>query len=255
VTLDDVSRTGAAAEALSALPERPFVRVVFDEGVPPGRYLEPITLLRPVAGILGEVLDSRFLARPSVEEYAARTEAYLDALGGLVDVWEVGNEVNGEWAGAPGAVASKVLAALELVKRRNGKAALTLYYNLGCTASPEHELFAWVEAQVPPAEAARFDWVLVSYYEEDCPGVPPDWEDVFSRLATMFPSARLGIGECGTADPSRKEAVLRRCYAIEGPGPRYVGGYFWWYFGRDMIPAGSPLHGVLSDLMRGKAGR
>lgn len=250
VTLDDVSRPGEAAAALAALPARPFVRVVFDEGQPAARYLAPLEALRPAADILGEVLDSRFMARASLAQYAARVREYLDLLGGRVDVWEVGNEVNGDWAGPAAEVAAKVRVALDLVKARGGRAALTLHYNSGCTASPEHELFAWVSSQLTPAEAARFDWVLVSYYEDDCPGPAPDWPDVFARLATLFPRARLGIGECGVAAPERKAEVLRSCYAIQVPGPRFLGGYFWWYFATDMVPASRPLHRTLSDVIR-----
>lgn len=255
VTLDDVSRPDAAAAALAALPVRPFVRVVFDEAVPATRYRAPLGALRPVAGIMGELLDSRFLARASLEGYAARTTEYLDALGSLVDVWEVGNEVNGEWAGPPAEVAAKVHVALELVKARGGRAALTLYYNQGCAEAPEHDLLAWAAARIAPPDAARLDWVLVSYYQDDCPGPPPDWEDVFARLGGLFPAARLGIGECGTARPEKKEAVLRRCYAIDPPGPRFMGGYFWWYFAVDMIPATRPLHRTLVELVRARAGR
>jgi hypothetical protein len=28
--------------------------------------------------------------------------------------------------------------------------------------------------------------------------------------------------------------------------PRYVGGYFWWYFAEDMVPDTSPLLSVLT---------
>ena len=31
------------------------------------------------------------------------------------------------------------------------------------------------------------DYLLVSYYEVDCHGHKPDWQQVFSQLATMFP--------------------------------------------------------------------
>lgn len=255
VTLDDVSRPADAAAALAAFPARPFVRVVFDEGVPASRYVAPLDRLHPVAGVLGELLDSRFLARATVDGYAIRAREYLEALGGRVDVWEVGNEVNGEWTGPPAEVAAKVHAALEVVKRQGGRAALTFHYNLGCNDLPEHDLLGWAATRVTPDDAARIDWVLVSWYEEDCPGPAPDWKGLFARLGALFPHALLGIGECGTAVAARKEEVLRRCYAVRFPGPRFLGGHFWWYFATDMVPASRPLHGVLSGLMRESAAR
>lgn len=249
VTLDGPWQPEDEAAALAALPVRPAVRVVLDAGVPARAYARPLATIRRAALVMGELLDSQFVAATSRDAYAARAREYLDALGDVVDVWEVGNEVNGAWTGPPAEVAAKVLAALSEVKARGRPAALTLYWNVGCEADPARLPLRWAEERIPPADAARLDWVLVSWYEDDCPGAAPDWADAFRRLARLFPNARLGIGECGTADPARKEAVLRRCYAIDAPEPRFVGGYFWWYFRQDMVPAGTPLHRVLAAII------
>ncbi len=254
VTLDGVWEPAGAAAALAALPARPVARIVFDAGVPARAYVAPLSVIRGSAGIMGELLDSRYLAEIGAEAWAARVREYLDTLGDRVDVWEVGNEVNGEWTGAPAEVAAKTRTALDLVKARGRPAALTLHYNVGCAEKPESDLFRWVEANLSRADAARIDWLLVSWYEDDCPGEAPDWPAVFARLARLFPRAELGIGECGTKDPARKEEVLRRCYAIAPGERRFLGGYFWWTFRQDMVPASRPLHGVLSQIIRSGAG-
>jgi hypothetical protein len=165
-------------------------------------------------------------------------------------VWEVGNEINGEWLGTTPDVVAKVQGAYELVKDEGKLAAVTLYYNPGCWSSAEHEMFTWARANVPDAMKAGLDYVLVSYYEDDCNGFQPDWPSVFHQLAQIFPNARLGIGECGTADAASKASRLKRYYATTIPGePRFIGGFYWWYFSEDMVPATRPLWRSLSKLV------
>jgi hypothetical protein len=74
----------------------------------------------------------------------------------------------------------------------------------------------------------------------------------FSKLAALFPSAKLGFGENGTKDPSKKAAYVDRYYRMTLSEPRYVGGHFWWYFREDMVPASAPLWGVLDRAIDGR---
>jgi hypothetical protein len=239
-------------EALAALPRRVMARVVFDEGQAARDYVAPVSAIGGVADVMGELLDSFYVPTLTTAAYVARAEEYVAALGDAVDLWEIGNEVNGEWLGETAEVVAKIRGA-HAVARRHGKAtALTLYYNAGCFASPDHEMFAWTEANLPEDLRRDLDLVLVSYYEDDCNGAEPDWAAVFARLAPLFPGARLGIGECGTKDPARKEEVLRRYYGLRLDEPRFVGGFFWWYFSDDMVPASGPLHAVLAELVGGR---
>ncbi|HEX8794554.1 MAG TPA: hypothetical protein VF765_26595, partial [Polyangiaceae bacterium] len=197
------------------------------------------------------ILDSQFVVDIGVDAYRARTREYLDALGADVDVWEIGNEVNGEWLGATSDVVRKISGAYDEAKGRGVRTALTLHYDEGCVDAPDHEMFAWAGAYVPPAMRDGLDQVLVSYYEDDCGGRRPDWPAVFQRLARMFPRAALGFGECGTARSAAKEQQLRLDYGTRIDEPRFAGGFFWWYFSEDMIPKTRPLWGVLRGIMAG----
>ena len=250
VTVTDPWNTGPTVAALGALSRRPTARVVFDEREPAAGYVPVVAAIRGAADVMGELLDSQYVATVSVQQYLDRTREYLDALGASVDVWEVGNEVNGEWLGAAADVVAKVRGAWQLVRARGGRTALTLHYDEGCGAPADHEMFAWVEAQLPAELRGGLDWVLVSYYEDDCHGRQPDWAAVFARLATLFPGARLGIGECGTAVAGAKEAMLRRYYGMRLAEPRFIGGFFWWHFNEDMVPATTPLWSSLDEVLR-----
>lgn len=250
VTVTDPWDAGAVSAALAALPRRVTARVVFDEGQPASVYVPVVRRIHESADVMGELLDSQSVAAVSVQQYLDRTSEYLDALGDDVDVWEVGNEVNGEWLGTTSDVVAKVRGAWDRVRARGKRAALTLYYNAGCVSAADHEMFTWVEANVPADMRRALDWVLVSYYEDDCPGPRPDWEAVFGRLAALFPAAGLGIGECGTTVVAEKESALRRCYGLRLEEPRFIGGFFWWYFSDDMVPATKPLWTTLGEIIR-----
>jgi hypothetical protein len=252
VTVTDPWNTGPVTAALKGLSRRTTARVVFDEGQPAAGYVPVVRTIRTAADVMGELLDSQYVATLSVQQYLDRTREYLDALGDAVDVWEVGNEVNGEWLGTTPDVVAKVRGAYDLVRARGKRTALTLYYNEGCFASADHEMFTWARAHLAADLRAGLDWVLVSYYEDDCNGLQPDWNAVFRQLAELFPTARLGIGECGTAVAGAKEAMLRRYYGLRLDEPRFAGGFFWWYFGDDMVPATKPLWTVLDELIRAR---
>jgi hypothetical protein len=221
--------------------------VVFDPQLHAAQYARAVHQIHAVSGVMGEVLDSINVGSFSLEDYSARTNEYLDALGDDVDIWEVGNEINGEWLGESEQVSGKLVAAFDAVKERGKQTALTLYYNQHCFSRADHEMFAWTQKFVPEAMKSGLDYVLISYYPDDCKGPEPDWNGVFARLARMFPNSKVGFGECGTTDEAHKAQYIERYYGLKVNVPAYVGGYFWWYFRQDMLPYTAPLWSVLND--------
>lgn len=250
VTVDDIAPLTSIVDSLAKLPHKPTARIVFDEGQAPAYYTDAVAKIGAVAFVMGELLDSQFVKPVTIDGYGKRATEYLDALGGKVDIWEVGNEINGEWLGTTSDVAAKAKSAFDLVKARGYKTALTLYWNASCYSKADHEMFAWTEANIPAAMKNGLDYVLVSYYDDDCPGTKPVWADVFAKLAMMFPTAKLGIGECGTTTAANKTEFINRYYGLTVPEPRYVGGQFWWYFVNDMVPSTKPLWSVLATAMK-----
>jgi hypothetical protein len=222
VTVDDVSDLPAIQLSLSSLTHKPTTRVVFDETVPASEYADAVAGIHEVSFVMGEILDSFYVATVTTAEYEARTQEYLDTLGTNVDIWEIGNEINGEWLCADGAesctaaetaeVVAKMTSAFQIVKAAGRPAALTLYYNEDCWSAAENEVFAWAEANVPAEIKQGVDYVFFSYYEDDCNGLQPDWPAAFSKLAAMFPAAKLGFGECGTVNPASKAEYIDRYY-------------------------------------------
>jgi hypothetical protein len=247
VTVDDVSNLSAITTSLGRLAHKPTTRIVFDEFVPASDYVNAVNQISTVSFTMGELLDSFYVKQYSVDAYLKRTDEYLAALGSKVDIWEVGNEINGEWLGDTPSVVAKVTGAYDKVKAAGKTTGLTLYYNQGCWERSSNEMFAWTQANIPDRMKQGLDYVLVSYYEDDCNGLQPDWNAVFTRLAAMFPNSKLGMGECGTDVASKKAEYVQRYYTMKVNAPRYIGGNFWWYFRQDMVPYTSPLWSVLNQ--------
>ena len=241
VTVDSVTNVPAIVTSLSKLAFKPTTRIVFDENTPATAYTSAAAEIHKVSNVMGEILDSFYVPGITPAAYQARTVEYMTALGDNVDIWEIGNEINGEWLGATPDVVAKMNGAYTEVKSRGKKAALTLYYNEGCYAGQANEMFTWAEANVSAAMKQGLDYVFISYYEDDCNNLQPAWPAVFKKLGAMFPNSKIGFGEAGTLNTANKAAFIQRYYSMKIDEPNYVGGVFWWYFLQDCVPSTNPL--------------
>lgn len=245
VTIDSIEELRPTLEALGSLSQQPTARVVFDEYVPAGAYTAALRRIHAVSYVMGELVDSSAMSRYSVAQYADRAREYLSSVGSFVDIWEIGNEVNGEWSGDPADVVAKITQAFHIAKQHGARTALTLYYNEECWRYPWEEIFTWAEHRLSASLKNRLDYVLISYYEDDCNQLQPDWPVVFQRLGGMFPNSKLGFGEVGTIVNRHKHAYIQRYYGLRLDHPAFIGGYFWWHFVQDMVPRTKPLWRVL----------
>ena len=257
ITADSVVQLPALVAAVRAHRAAPMVRIVMDPGTQPGDYATAISQLRPHAYILAELIDSAAMASTSLVGVRRRAHAFATAFAGQVDVWEIGNELNGEWVGSsPDAINAKVQVALDEVAAVHGRTAITLNYWSGpdCYARPWEPTLVYART-MPAALRSRIDVVLLSIYETACdPAQRPGAAQIgtmLARLGVLFPNARLGIGEVGAqrvadglaADPTlaEKQRVARTYYGMQADratrlGPRFVGGFFWWYYVQDAVP-------------------
>ena len=254
VTIDDPwTNQQAIHDALASHTVKPTVRVVFDENVPATEYIAPVANIHSAGHVMGEILDSFYVADYTVQQYLDRTAEYLDTLVGQVDIWEIGNEVNGDWLGDSSDVKDKIAGAYALARAKGVRTALNFYYNKACSAdNPEHEMFAWISDNITAELKNGLDFVFFSYYEDDCEGVTytkEQWHHVFTRLHTIFPHAKLGFGEIGTTNTARKKEYMQRYYSITFDEEYYVGGYFWWYYKQDCVPKSQALWDVLETIV------
>ncbi|MDT4953852.1 MAG: hypothetical protein QOJ02_1990 [Acidobacteriota bacterium] len=232
ITLEDInSLTEEQWSILKAIPSVIVVRVVFNKDTKPEDYSTNLSKLHSMTFpdsdkrkvyVVGEFLDSDFLARyrwdckPSdgcttdenrdskFLDYKTRIDSYLSVLDKDVDVWEVGNEVNGEWAdegcvkkvnknGSDGGcfsdvkqgkdgkgnkgmsmpiplnTARKIQYAIVEVQRKKKPIALTLIHQPECTTWDKNTMFEWANTNLKPLiDGYKINYLLISYYEDNC---------------------------------------------------------------------------------------
>src|SRR6266513_17668 len=261
VTTDDSTvQTASQVSAVAAFSKRVTIRAVFDPpagGSPAATdYLSSVQALSAKADVMGLPVDSSAMSQLTTAAIGARIGEYISALGPYVRIWEIGNEVNGNWLGQD--VITKVETMYDAAKAAGKLTALTLYYENPST--PGYEMISWVDQNIPPGHRMRsgLDSVLVSYYEDQNAGhqlTQSELDTMFSALAARFTSASLGLGECGwggqiPSDNATRAALIQRFYGYRVPSvPRYIGGCFYWHFLQTMVPNGTPDWTVLQSLM------
>lgn len=275
ISIDSPARLTALAASVRALRSVPAVRLVLDPGTTPGTYSPAINRLRPAAYVMAELVDSEAMKGLSLREVRSRARSFGAAFKDRVDLWEIGNEVNGEWVGRnQGEIDAKVGAMFDVIHGELGKpTALTLNYWAGpqCYAKDWEATLTYAR-KMPVRVRMGVDYLFLSLYETACDPVQrPSARQLaatFAALARIFPNAKLGIGEIGAQgvddgllqepDLAEKQRVARRYYGMDAAlrqslGTRWVGGYFWWYYTRDAVPmerAGS-LWPTLDELLAG----
>ena len=246
VTVDNVANLGNIVAGSRTLGHMPTTRIYFNVKQRAANYEDAVKEIQPVSYIMGELLDSSESRRISTASYDKRVKSYVSTLGIWVDVWEIGNEVNGNWTGRYSTVEAKLADAYHDVASVGKRSALTLYYNVGCGDGPkELDPISFTQKYVPAAVRSGLNYVLLSYYEGDCKGIRPSaatWTAYFARLHGLYPSAQLGFGEVGMDKPTTTDtlgaaqSIMDYYYGLGIDLPYYVGGYFWWYYDEDCLP-------------------
>ncbi len=267
VTIDRIKDVATVVAAEKSLPERPTTRVYFDVSEPASYYASAVPLLHTVSQVMGELLDSSDATSISTSSFQLRVEDYLTTLGSSVDLWEIGNEVNGNWTGPYATGAAKIDEAYHDVAKAGGKSVLTLYAN---EYGPDHcgdgaaepTPVQYSEQYVPKAVRDGLTDVFESYYPTECGNSFPTDAQVASEmrsLHSLYPHAHLGFGEVGLphrVEPRTQatgEAVMSWAYGLAPGLPYYVGGYFWWYAYEDAFTGKALLAGSLRSAFEAEA--
>ena len=266
ITLDSIENLNQSLNLIKSSSQKLTVRVVMDSDESLDNYGKAVEALHPHAYVMVQVVDSQEMAQKSVADVRSRAAQAMAKFGDKVDLWEVGNELNGDWAGSsPGEINAKVAAAHDVVAQAGRPTALTLNY----WSSPDCYEHAWEDTMRFAHTVSRQpDYVFLSIYETACdPPQHPTAADIahtLTALGTVFPHARLGIGEVGaqnrsdgrSQDPglAEKQQIAQCYYGMHNElraqvGPRFVGGYFWWYFHADAVRGG--LWPTLRQLISG----
>jgi hypothetical protein len=249
VTIDNIGQIKAIVSGESRLPNRPTTRVYFNVSEPPSYYRTAVSDVDSVSNVMGELLDSSDATHITTGAFQTRVESYLSALGSAVAIWEVGNEVNGNWTGPYSDGSASLAEAYADVAARGATAALTLYANEFASDNcgdgvSELTPVQYSEQYVPASVREGLAYVFESYYPTQCRNTYPTNAEVATemrQLHALYPHALLGFGETGLPHPATKrtlasaERVMAWAYGLNPGLPYYVGGYFWWYARQDAL--------------------
>lgn len=294
-TVQDIRTSSYLSEvvtSLNNLTDQPSVRITFtlcgvgqdgscSSPAPASSYTSSIETLKSQTRppfLLGEVLDSSYqgcftpTGAGGTQSAEARWNDYVSTLGAYVDVWEVGNEINGNWldsqdAGSGGIscpwtvpsttdanVVTDMINAYNIVKSAGKLAELTLYYpgtGSNCDSPASFDPITWAEANVPLNMRNGLDYVLLSYYHQDCSsGTDPSasaWGTFFTQVQNLFPNAKIGFGEWGYSTKkltgSKLSSLLSEGYSMD-PYPlpfsaNWTSGVFFWEWADTCVPYNS----------------
>ncbi len=267
VTIDNIGRVGTIVAAERGLPSRPTTRVYFNVSEPASFYRAAVSDVHSVSNVMGELLDSGDATHITTSAFQTRVESYLSTLGSAVSIWEVGNEVNGNWTGPYSDGSAKLTEAYADVAAHGATAALTLFANefapdnCGDGAS-ELTPVQYSEHYVPASVRDGLAFVFESYYPTQCQNTFPTNTQMaaeMQRLHALYPKALLGLGETGLPHPATKrtlasaERVMSWAYGLDPGLPYYVGGYFWWYARQDVFTGKKLLASQLAAAFRSEA--
>jgi hypothetical protein len=228
LTLDDVRDYPHIVAKLRDLPKRIAVRVYCDVAVPIAAYVKPVEALSKVSDVLLQLVDSEDMPKISLEQCQSRATSALAHFRELVWMFEIGNEVNGDWLGHEPWL--KVEQMFRTIHFGGGKTMLTLYQDEDDTWE------RWTLDHINAIMRNSIDVVSLSSYPHDNDNMQPNWQATFDRIGKLYPTARLMLGECGM-DPSKfPERVRRNCFQLYYQKlakivnhERFDGGMFWWY--------------------------
>lgn len=158
----------------------------------------------------------KFKGKDRVYDHKAKCFVeYFQGARDYIDAWEIGNEVNGEWADEsykkdlPPSTKGSPLITIEKINRlsllipANKPQMLTVSYFPNCVEWTANAMDQWIN-NFPKPLVDRIDYVLVSYYENNCRFHTLNDEEmnnnVFGVLRTVFTTQFVGMGEIGYSD-------------------------------------------------------
>jgi hypothetical protein len=248
VTLNDVTAVSISTviDALDAMDPKPTVRIVMRPELSARKYKNILKSIHGHAYIMLCPCDSSYLKHyKSSGKYVARFRQCVASLSPYVDIWETGNEINGEgWTGLSKKEAAKYMySAWKYLYSKGMTTELTPYeFSHG---DQSIDMIPWLKKYVPQQMRDHIDHVLMSYYDDDNKNGHDDWQSTFDQLAALFPNSRIGFGECGFSKPHAYDETfknqVRSYYGLKPFNDQYEGGYFWWYWQEDCLPYGYKL--------------
>lgn len=269
-------QTGTLLSAITGGKRKPAVRLVIEqesggELEEMSEWVRVVEEIHKAGGLaVVQVCDSQQLKDLPIGDYQRRLDELIKNLA-AADVWEVGNELGGEWLSDDATTLERVRLAADKVSGINngGKTPdmmLTLYYQLGQSKESANSTFTWIKNNL--VDNAKYRSLVerikifgLSIYPQHHP-LGTAAERVMSTFEKTFPGKSVAITELGYGaedlddgawwfgspdDPAKARRIVAEHLTSVGMGrANSWGAPFWWYYLED--EAGSP-DGRVSDVL------
>lgn len=232
-TIDDIDRVDEVIAVVKKLPFRPICRVVIDYPErKPVEYRAPIARLAQVCDVMVQVRDSyaEKIDPLSVAAYVDLFEALFILLDDYAVIYEIGNEVNGNWL--PSDIAEKVRKCYSRAQTLSVRTAVTFFLET------PGGMGQWAVKN-----DIRCDVAMISWYPRSNPGFNPQWDTEVALLAGAC-GGKVAGGEFGSEDARGNQGsigvVVSTITAVERTVvhcPPWIQGWFFWDFVRWCLPA------------------
>lgn len=245
---------------LAGSGRRPAVRIVLDDLGEIDAWADAVGAIQDTGSlVVGQVCDSFLIGKLSDEEWGSRLDTVFTRLAS-VDVWEVGNELGGNWLGDK--AVERVTQAARRARSASRPTLLTLYYQLG-QDEPRYSTFTWAKANLTPGLMELVDVVGLSIYPQHHP-LGSGADRVLAALAAAFPGHAIAVTEAGygaedlndgpwwfgSADDihAARREVARHITSVGLGRARCWGAPFWWYFLEDEAEPGGAVGDILAEV-------
>ncbi|HEU0145171.1 MAG TPA: hypothetical protein VFQ47_10330 [Nitrososphaera sp.] len=214
ITVDDIDESDKISDSINQINRRHRIttRIVIDPDQELSneyvRHVEEISKASDVMALVADSHDMYKFKDEGDKTYVKRVEECFNKLSKYVKIWEIGNEVNGEWVdyargedetdkefdarlgrelptktyqeldAIRGKVAKQIKDAYYFISSKGGETALTFYYNehLGkrCWSNDaqggnEYGMLKWAEKYVADQQMRDgLKYVFISFYQDDC---------------------------------------------------------------------------------------
>lgn len=235
-----------------------IVCVVFDLGIIVVDYYLVLVKLYQVVYVMGEIFDL-FEFFIDLVSYKVCMQNFVFGFNGFVDVWEIVNEINGEWlwlyfSGSvvmvdveEVVIGQMVVVVYSIVKGVGGKIVIMFYYNddskgINCWEKLQDYWKIWFISFFFIIVCQQIDYVFFSYYlYKDCFNFKFFWNVDFVVLEIIFFNVKVGFGEIGIFSKLVFYFVQLNLIIIYYLMVNFsidfcfVGGFFWWNYVEQMV--------------------
>lgn len=217
INIDDIYSIKKYLPLIKELPKKPTARIVIDNDADMSDYEHGVKALAPFADIMIQVNDSYDEKSLGLSEYVNKAKELLSIFGQTATLWEVGNEVNGDWLSAK--IWEKVEATLEVFRAAGHQDKTVVTYFLD----------EWMVPWIRDHKKLNFEWVMLSCYagnQRELDKMVRELPQTAALLKDLTGAPNFAVGEYGEDEwggGNKRRIIPKLITEFE----KYPGAFYW----------------------------